>query len=94
MMQTFSGTYGWLDADDDRLKVKEQGFFMTAVDKGLPGDLFNGATLKVAKKRNDVHWYPSVKWYKDDENAMKVGIESLGNAYRSLETEYDKLFEE
>lgn len=50
--------------------------------------------LLVAQKRNDVHWYPSAKWYKDDENALKQGIENLGNAYRSLQTEYDRVFGE
>ena len=67
---------------------------MKATDSGLPADLFQGAQMKVAKKRNDVYWYPSAKWYKDDENALKQAIENLGNMYRTLETEYDQMFAE
>lgn len=93
-LQTFSRQYGWLPAEDERLAEKHQGAFLTATDKGLPADLFEGAQMKVAKKRNDVHWYPSAKWYKDDENAMKQGVENLGNMYRTLETEYDRMFAE
>lgn len=93
-MQTFAANYGWLNSDDKRLDKKTQGFFMTATDSGLPGDLFQGAKLKVAPKRNDVHWYPSIKWYKEDEGAMQQGIENLGKAYRTIQTDYDKVFGE
>lgn len=93
-MQTFSAEWGWLNSDDKRLAKKEKGFMMTATDNGLPGDLFQGAKLKVAPKRNDVHWYPSAKWYKEDQNALQQAIESLNKAYRSLETDYQKVFGE
>ena len=93
-MQTFSRLYGWLPAEDKRLEEKQQGVFVKATDSGLPADLFQGAQMKVAKKRNDVYWYPSAKWYKDDENALKQAIENLGNMYRTLETEYDQMFAE
>lgn len=93
-MQTFAAGYGWLNSDDKRLDKKKKGFMMSTTDSGLPGDLFQGAKLKVAQKRNDVHWYPSAKWYKEDQDALKKGIENLNQSYRLLETEYQKVFGE
>lgn len=93
-LQTFSGQYGWLPAGDERLKIKEKGFFMTATDSGLDPDIFSGVKLKVAPKRNDIHWYPSVKWCNDKEDVLQQTIENLGNSYRSLQTDYQKVFGE
>lgn len=93
-MQTFSIQYGWLDGGDIKLEEAKEGFLMSTYDKGLPADFFKGTKMKVASKRNDVHWYPTEEWFynESDKPAMPEVIDKLNDEYRTLKTDYQKVF--
>lgn len=91
-LETFSPQYGWLSSGDERLTIVTEGVFSTKKDRGLPADLFEGAQMKIAPKRDDVWWYPPLLWY-EDQSILNLIIEEMGSAYRSFKSEYDVLFE-
>ena len=93
-LQTYSPQYGWLWGGDERLEIKTKGMFTTKSDRGIPDDLFEGARMKCAAKRNDVWWYPPLEWYEGNQSALDGVVEQMGRAYREFKSEYDLLFNE
>ena len=60
-------------------------------DYGLPADLFSGCTLKVAKKRDDVNWYPPLEWA-EGQSEYKDKVEVMRQTYLHFITDCEKLF--
>lgn len=92
VLQTYSPEYGWLDGGDERLKKTRKGFMMTASDSGIPAEYFQGVKFKQSQKRNDVHWYPPVEWYGNDQITLQGIIDSMNEVYRTNKSDYEEMF--
>lgn len=94
-LQVFSPTKGWVAGQDPSVTVHTASRFPTISggfhDYGLPAVLFNGCTLKVAKKRDDVLWYPPLEWSKS-QNEYDRKVEALKQTYLHFVTDCEKLF--
>ena len=92
-LETFSmKKAGWVPAQDESLDEVTTGMFVTKTDHGYPADFFEGVRLKLSPERNDVSWYPPLKWYDNNESLLNSVVKSMGNAYRSTKSDYLNLF--
>lgn len=94
-LQVFSSSKGWVAGQDKSLmKHTPSKFPMLSGgfhDYGLPADLFSGCTLKVAKKRDDVNWYPPLEWA-EGQSEYKDKVEVMRQTYLHFITDCEKLF--
>lgn len=64
-LQVFSRSKGWVKGQDKSVGIHTASRFPAlsggAHDFGIPADYFNGCNLKLAKKRDDVLWYPPLE---------------------------------
>lgn len=91
-LQTYSTEYGWLDGGDERLRKTTKGILMTMSDCGIPVNYFHGVAFKQSQKRNDVHWYPPVEWYDNDQSTLQDIIDAMREAYRTNKSDYEEMF--
>lgn len=48
--------------------------------------------MKLAKKRNDIEWYPPMEWYGDGSNVYTLIKKEMMDAYKNFASDYDRLF--
>lgn len=93
-LQTYSAAGGgWVDAQNKAAQKVTKGLIVTKVDKGFDADLVRGVRMKPSQKRTDVNWYPPSLWYDNNETTLRRIVEQMGNAYRTYQSDYDKLFD-
>ncbi len=93
-LQTYSTSYGWLEAGDERLRTSEKKTFLTVSDTGLPSDIFQGVKFRQSSKRDDVRWYPPIEWYNGNQDAYSQILEQMKEMYRTFQSDYEELFSE
>lgn len=92
ILQTFSPVKGWVKAQDPILDTVTRGMFVTKTDRGFSEDSFQGIRMSTAPSRDDIHWYPPMQWYNNNESLFNTILQSLGNTYRTFTSDYDRLF--
>lgn len=94
-LQVFSLIKGWVPGQDRSIRVHTLSKYPTlsggAHDLGLPSDFFNGCTLKLSKKRDDIRWYPPTEWAKSQTDYQKK-VEKMTQTYQNFATDYEKVF--
>ncbi len=91
-LEAFSVKYGWLPGGDKRLTIAEKGLFSFKLDHGFKADAFDGTRMKIAEPRNDVIWYPPMEWYKNNEPAHHDAAEKMGEMYRFMVPDLERIF--
>ena len=92
ILQAYSPEHGWLNAGDKRLKKTTKGFLMEAYDSGMPINYFEGVTFKQSQKRDDVHWYPPVEWYDNNQSTLQGIIDCMKESYLTNKSDYEEMF--
>ena len=65
---------------------------MEAYDSGMPANYFEGVTFKQSQKRDDVHWYPPVEWYDNNQSTLQGIIDAMRESYRTNKSDYEEMF--
>ena len=91
-LETFSLRKGWVPGEDPSIRITTQGIMTSKSDIGFPADLVKGCVMKLAKKRNDIEWYPPMEWYGDGSNVYTLIKEEMMDAYKNFTSDYDRLF--
>lgn len=91
-LETFSLRKGWVPGEDPSIRITTQGIMTSMSDVGFPADLVKGCVMKLAKKRNDIEWYPPMEWYGDGSNVYTLIKEEMMDAYKNFTSDYDRLF--
>lgn len=82
-LEVFNPNAGkWVPGGDKSVKETSRGFMASTTSYSLPAELFDGVTLKPAKKRNDIYWYPPQEWY-EKSSLLDIIKESLDNQYKN-----------
>lgn len=92
ILQAYSPEHGWLNGGDKRLKKTTKGFLMEAYDSGMPANYFEGVTFKQSQKRDDVHWYPPVEWYDNNQSTLQGIIDAMRESYCTNKSDYEEMF--
>lgn len=94
-LQVFSRSKGWVKGQDKSVGIHTASRFPAlsggAHDFGIPADYFNGCNLKLAKKRDDVLWYPPLEWERTQE-AYNKKVEKMKQTYSNFVTDCELLF--
>ena len=90
-LEAYSPKGRWVPGGSKEMGITSKGLMMAFTDKGLPSDTFAGAVMKAAKKRTDVHWYPTASWFDGKESVFQQIISAMNNTYRTFTTDYDNI---
>lgn len=94
-LEVFSRSKGWVPGQDPSIARHTASKFPSlsggAHDLGIAADYFKGCTLKLAKKRDDVLWYPPLEWAKSQTEYDKK-IEKMKDTYLHFITDCEALF--